>query len=67
MQRFLLFSGYTYYAAGGWLDFKSSFTNLGDAKDEAAKVLDAGIEDWAHVVDTVTGIIVWESETRAQI
>jgi hypothetical protein len=63
MRRFLVFYGYVCYAGGGWRDFQDSFTNLADAREQADKLLTGG--DWAHIVDTVTGIVVWASERQA--
>lgn len=55
MKRFLLFRGQTYYAAGGWNDFKGSFDTLEEAK-ATPKV--EYCDDWEHVIDTVSGNIV---------
>ncbi len=56
MERFLLFAGSVYYAAGGWKDFQSSHDTL----EEAIKTAKAEHNeyDWWHVVDTTTMTIV---------
>lgn len=53
MKRFFLFSGYTYYPAGGWKDFGGSF----DTKEESVAAADE-IHGWRQVVDSQTGEMV---------
>lgn len=59
-KRYLLFAGETYYACGGWKDFKDSF----DAEEAATR---RGYElvndpmtyyDWYQVVDLLNNKIV---------
>jgi hypothetical protein len=56
MKRFALFAGSSFYAAGGWGDFKGSF----DTEDEALAAVVSVMEsaDWFHVIDTETQKVV---------
>jgi hypothetical protein len=61
MKRYLLFSGATYYPAGGWHEFRADFATL----DEAIANYTPAEYDWAHIVDTKLLLtddpIVWTS------
>ena len=52
---FLLFSGKTYYAAGGWHDYVGSYFTLDEAILDGNALLDKTEQsygdDWYHVVD----------------
>ena len=52
MKRFLVFSGDHYYPSGGWKDFRGSYAIL-----EEAKASEPG-GDWAHIIDTESGLVV---------
>jgi len=66
MKRFLLFSGQTYYAAGGAFDFDKPFDTIAEAESEAKRMAEAFTVDWWHVYDSEERCIVAQSETRAQ-
>lgn len=53
---FLLFLGDKYYPNGGWNDFKGSFVTLKEAQES---IYNWDAFDWAHIVDSSTGKIVW--------
>lgn len=63
---YLLFAGDTFYAAGGWHDFRGAFGVLDDAVKEGEILI--GQEegkptwercaDWYHVVETVSNQII---------
>ncbi len=56
LKRFLVFGGDCYYPCGGWNDFKGSF----GTKKAAIKLASSfGRDDWVHVFDTATGIVVY--------
>lgn len=57
---FLLFLGDKYYPMGGWNDFKGSFVTLKEAQEPIYNVGAFGAFDWAHIVDSSTGKIVWK-------
>ncbi len=69
MKRYLLFGGYSYYAAGGWYDFMGSFDSLGEAlrsqqwPEENYQYVDA---PWRHVIDSHTGAMVAD-ESRKEL
>jgi hypothetical protein len=68
LRRFILLGGDTYYAAGGFNDFISSFDSLDDAVAEARlresfRSIDSF--DWWHVWDCVTNSVVAKSERQA--
>lgn len=50
MKRYLLFSGNTYYASGGWKDYKSDH----ETQEEAEAFGKNSEDDWWHVVDIET-------------
>lgn len=52
MKRFLVFSGATYYPAGGMDDFYSDCDTIEEAKADLKKALANG-NDWGHVYDQV--------------
>ncbi len=60
MKRYLTFVGDSYYADGGWLDFKGSRDAVDDASALAAAAIIADDLSlpWWHVVDSRTGEIV---------
>jgi hypothetical protein len=60
MKRFMLFAGPDYYPGGGWSDFSDSFDTLDSAISQAKKQDD----DWWHVVDAKTGVMVWLRNSR---
>lgn len=76
MKRYLLFSGKSYYAQGGWHDFVCSFSSLDEAAAFANYIegewpFESEWEEgdvkfeWWHVVDTESGAIVAKSEWQA--
>ena len=56
MKRFVLFAGEYYYPLGGMDDCMGKYSTL----DEATSTCEG--YDWAHILDTQTGIIVWTKE-----
>ena len=63
--RYWLFGGATYYASGGMFDAMARFGALSDAIAHAKAWEDPRrCREWWHVVDTVTGELVAESEMR---
>ena len=62
MKRFLVFSGSSYYARGGWLDFKGAFASVAEAEAwTAANVEKPEVDysqEWWQVVDAESGLIV---------
>lgn len=73
LNRFLVFGGPTYYAAGGFHDFLDSFADIDDAlafADEKRPVhpdIDRleNVYDWWHVFDSKTKQCVAASEFQA--
>lgn len=65
MKRFLLFSGYTYYAAGGAFDFDADFDSLAEAQTEGERALEKKGYDWWHIYDSEKRAVVAESEIQA--
>ena len=58
MKRYWLFTGDRFYPAGGMHDFDNSFDSIEEAEDyvkAAHKCM-----QWHHVVDMITGKIVWD-------
>lgn len=55
MKRYIVFSGYTYYPAGGWGDFKGSYDTIEEARKCATKQKS---DDWWQIVDATTSRIV---------
>lgn len=53
-KRYLLFAGDEYERIGGWLNLKDDFGLFQDAES----AFNSGTEDWAHIVDCVTGRIL---------
>lgn len=65
MNRFLLFTGLTYYPCGGWSDFANSFVVLQEAFDEVERIraiqaYGDGWQNWWQIVDFQLGKIVSE-------
>ena len=64
MNRYLLFSGQTYYASGGWRDFAGDYASADDAvADGRAGCVpdghgDCRKPDWWHVVDGESGRVI---------
>lgn len=56
MKRYLLFCGCAYQPNGGWHDLHDRFSTIDGAKPAFADIRD----DWAHIVDAETGLIVLE-------
>jgi len=54
MKRYLVFSGNSYYASGGWLDFKKDFTATKAAIEFANSLHEEDGLSWVHVVDSKT-------------
>ena len=55
MNRYLLFAGDSYYARGGFHDFRGSFPSLDDAMMEAKRESsEQPVHDWWHIYDTLT-------------
>lgn len=65
MKRYLLFAGQEYYPSGGWFDFRGSYDDC-EAAVDVSKTLGTVWESywWYHVVDSTTGLMVKEGETR---
>lgn len=81
MKRFLVFAGQSYYAAGGWADFRGDFDDIG----EATKCCPLGTEiecrrddtkddeeadyaydiEWRQIVDTQTLKVVHEGSAHS--
>lgn len=57
MKRYLLFTGSTYYASGGWKDFAAASDNL-EALSKSGGSYGQDIFSWWHIVDLTTGQIV---------
>jgi hypothetical protein len=57
-KRFLVFTGGTYYADGGWNDFAGSFDDLDSAVANAQKNIDTKSHDWWQVVDLSVCVVV---------
>lgn len=62
MKRYLVFSGASYYAGGGWLDFGEAFDTLDQAIEYGQHCLKHDFHDWYHIIDTNTGKIVNQVE-----
>lgn len=60
MKKYLLFSGESYYARGGWYDFAGTYDTIGAAKAAGKKKMMDDNMDWFHVVNSETGKIVCE-------
>lgn len=67
-MSYLLFAGESYYAKGGFNDFRGSY----DTHEEAAQVLvdnfegpASGTWDWWHVIDSSTLEVVDRSSNQA--
>ncbi len=58
MKRFLLFYGHSYYANGGWADFRGDFETLDKATRAGIAAMSATYSDWLHVIDTETRRVV---------
>jgi hypothetical protein len=58
VHRYLVFTGNSYYAQGGWNDCIGSYEDLEEAKGAALARVDEELQDWAQVVDTTTLKIV---------
>jgi hypothetical protein len=67
-DKYLVFSGYSYYPDGGWNDYDGAFSTLEEAKDS---VKDFDYQQWAHIVDANSeeivliaaggkGVVEWE-------
>jgi len=64
-NRYWLFGGAQYYAAGGMHDIIGRFGALSDAIAYAKAWEDPQNDyDWWHIVDTLTGELVAESDCR---
>lgn len=53
-MRYFLFTGFDYYASGGWRDFKGAYITLDDAIEVGMK----SVEDWGHIIDSETLTVV---------
>ena len=63
MKRYLVFAGEDYYPVGGAGDFVSDH----DTEEEAIKVADEACRgEWAHVLDTETGLMMNRSGTKEE-
>jgi hypothetical protein len=49
-MSYLLFAGSTYYACGGWRDFRGAFESLEDARVMGDKLIGDESDDWFHIV-----------------
>jgi len=59
LKRFLLFVGEDYYAAGGWYDFRGSYSTYAEAQ-----LAVPNSRQWCHIVDLEKGVIVGEDDAR---
>lgn len=71
MRRYWLFGGDTYYASGGFHDFRGSFDTIEHATDDA-KTRPSDVEhpkrgpiEWWHIFDSEAEEIVEQSECKA--
>lgn len=64
MNRFLLFSGWTFYATGGWHDCNGMCDTLKIACQLGLGRLKRKEADWWHVVDLDLGVIVAGSKRQ---
>lgn len=65
-SRYLLFSGETYYARGGWHDGATRFNTLEAACETGEqRIAEPCSHDWWHVVDLETGKIIAKSAEQA--
>lgn len=57
---YALFAGSSYYASGGWLDFRGFHPTVHDAIDAGKRLCkeDPNYVEWFHVVDTEQNNIV---------
>lgn len=78
MKRFLAFQGENYYPGGGWDDFAGDYDIAEEAvaviqAEESARVardMASGFytkrspwaSNWAHVIDSETGVEVWRAQ-----
>ena len=61
MNRYLVFSGSTYYPVGGGDDFNKAFTSLELEKAKAlATSMGSARYEWAHVFDCETNTVIFE-------
>jgi hypothetical protein len=64
MKRFLAFAGASYYADGGWLDFRGDASTAEEAADIARGAVERAVyvndlaDWWWHVADGETGQVV---------
>lgn len=64
LPRYLLFSGSSYYAAGGWNDYKGAFLKLETALAAGAEIVRRykadrdGKDVWWHVVDFLSESVI---------
>ena len=58
MKRYLLFEGYEFYPAGGWLDFVKDFDSVDEAKANVGKSYEDIWAGWFQIVDLETNAIV---------
>ena len=64
-NRFLLFSGPTYYASGGWLDMQGSYADLESAWAAVQELMKNDWFEWWQIVDLEQGKIVGKSDNQA--
>ena len=64
-NRFVLFSGSTYYASGGWLDMQGSYSDLESAWTAAQELMKNDWFEWWQIVDLEQGEIVGKSDNQA--
>lgn len=60
MKRYLVFAGLDYYPEGGWSDYEGEADTPQEATALARQCLTRRSGqwcDWAHFVDTATGVI----------
>lgn len=61
VKRYALFSGLTYYPAGGFDDFVAASDDVDELKAKATRTNDA---DWAHIVDLESMRVIYTPERR---
>lgn len=58
MKRYLLFIGESFYAGGGWADFRGDFSSVEKAEIVWEKREYPDSYDWYHIIDAETGKVV---------
>lgn len=58
MKRYLLFTGMSFYAGGGWIDFRGDYDTVEEAVTAAATRSAINDDVWYHIVDATTRKVV---------